>query len=72
MIELAKRIWVRPKPGGRFRVVNDSDPEHDVRRCIPGTAKAEKLLGFRAETTLDEMLDEVIPWIEEAVSEGII
>ena len=30
------------------------------------------MLGFEATTTLDEMLDEVIPWIETALSEGVI
>jgi hypothetical protein len=28
------------------------------------------VLGFTAETTLDTMLDEVIPWITRAVAEG--
>jgi nucleoside-diphosphate-sugar epimerase len=34
--------------------------------------KAERVLGFAATTTLDEMLDEVIPWIEQAISAGSI
>jgi UDP-glucose 4-epimerase len=34
--------------------------------------KAERVLGFTATTTLDEMLDEVIPWIEKALAEGTI
>jgi nucleoside-diphosphate-sugar epimerase len=72
VLELAEHIWARLKPGEPLRVVNDPGFKHDVQRRIPATAKAEKLLGFRAETTLDEMLDEVIPWIEEAVAEGII
>jgi hypothetical protein len=29
-------------------------------------------LGFEATTTLDVMLDEVIPWIEEAIKQGNI
>jgi UDP-glucose 4-epimerase len=28
------------------------------------------VLGYEATTTLDQMLDEVIPWIEQAVREG--
>jgi len=28
------------------------------------------VLGYEATTTLGEMLDEVIPWIEQAVREG--
>jgi hypothetical protein len=30
------------------------------------------VLGFDATTTLDEMLDEVIPWIDEAIKNGTI
>jgi hypothetical protein len=30
------------------------------------------MLGFTAETPLDETLDEVIPWIEEQISRGTI
>ncbi len=30
------------------------------------------MLGFEATTTLDDMLDEVIPWIENAIAEGTI
>jgi hypothetical protein len=30
------------------------------------------VLGFEATTSLDEMLDEVIPWIEQAIAEGRI
>jgi UDP-glucose 4-epimerase len=33
-------------------------------------AKATAVLGYEATTTLDQMLDEVIPWIEQAVREG--
>ena len=32
--------------------------------------KAREVLGFTAQTTLDAMLDEVIPWITWAVEEG--
>jgi hypothetical protein len=30
------------------------------------------VLGFEATTTLDDMLDEVIPWIRDAIEEGTI
>jgi hypothetical protein len=34
--------------------------------------KAERLLGFRALTGLDEILTEVVPWIERAMVDGSI
>jgi hypothetical protein len=39
---------------------------------VPSVVKAKQLLGFEASTTLDEMLDEVVPWIQEAVRSGLI
>jgi nucleoside-diphosphate-sugar epimerase len=39
---------------------------------VPSVEKAQRVLGFSATTTLDEMLDEVIPWIKEAISVGAI
>ncbi len=35
-------------------------------------SKAKRILGFEATTTLDEMLDEVIPWIRGAIEVGSI
>ena len=43
-----------------------------MQRRVPSVDKARKVLGFEATTTLDEMLDEVIPWIEQAIDEGRI
>jgi nucleoside-diphosphate-sugar epimerase len=34
--------------------------------------KARRVLGFEATTTLDQMLDHVIPWIEQAITAGVI
>jgi hypothetical protein len=39
---------------------------------VPSVDKARELLGFEATTTLDEMLDIVIPWIARAVEAGTI
>ncbi|MGY1617790.1 NAD-dependent epimerase/dehydratase family protein [Geodermatophilus sp. SYSU D00691] len=71
--ELARLIWRKVKgPGVPLRLVSDPAFEHDVQKRVPSTVKAEQVLGFRAATTLDEMLDEVIPWIEKALAEGTI
>jgi UDP-glucose 4-epimerase len=70
--ELAERIWRRLRPGVAFRYVSDPPFEHDVQRREPSVAKAKRVLGFEARTSLDEMLDEVVPWIERAVAKGLI
>ncbi len=72
VLELAELIWDRMKPGEAFRFVSDPPFEHDVQRRIPSTEKAKALLGFEATTSLDEMLDEVIPWVSSAIESGRI
>ena len=43
-----------------------------MQRRVPATEKARDVLGFEATTSLDAMLDEVIPWIEAAAADGRI
>jgi UDP-glucose 4-epimerase len=73
VLEVARMIWHKIK--GReatFRYVCDPPFEYDVQRRIPAVEKAKTLLGFEATTTLDEMLDEVIPWVEKALADGLM
>jgi UDP-glucose 4-epimerase len=71
--ELADAIWHKIKgPDVPLRVTHDEGFEHDVQKRVPDVSKAKDLLGFEATTTLDEMLDEVIPWIQAAVADGTI
>jgi nucleoside-diphosphate-sugar epimerase len=73
VLELAGLIWRKVKgPGVPLRVVSDEPFEYDVQRRIPATDKAKRILGFEASTSLDEMLDEVIPWIAHAIENGTI
>src|SRR5579875_582456 len=73
VLELAEKIWHKIKgPGVPLRVVHDEPFAWDVQRRVPSTEKAKRILGFEATTTLDAMLDEVIPWISEAVAAGKI
>ena len=73
VLELADLIWRKIKgPGEPLRVVHDEPFEHDVGRRVPSVEKAKHVLGFEATTTLDEMLDEVVPWIRHAIEHGTI
>ena len=72
VLELAEVIWNKINPGKPFTYTSDVPFEHDVQKRIPSTVKAKEVLGFEATTTLDEMLDEVIPWIEQAINNGKI
>lgn len=70
VLELAERIWTRLRPGEPFHWVSEPPYPYDVQKRVPATEKATRLLGFRAETSLDEMLDIVIPWIRQQVEFG--
>ncbi|MGD0554573.1 MAG: NAD(P)-dependent oxidoreductase [Streptosporangiaceae bacterium] len=73
VLELADMIWKKVKgPGVPLRVTNDEPFEYDVQRRVPSTDKAKRMLGFEATTSLDTMMDEVIPWIEQAIANGTI
>ncbi|MFD3992841.1 NAD-dependent epimerase/dehydratase family protein [Streptomyces sp. NPDC058583] len=67
VLELAELIWSKMRPGVPFEVVNDPAFEHDVQMRVPDVSKARDMLGFTAGVSLDEMLDEVIPWVVGAV-----
>jgi nucleoside-diphosphate-sugar epimerase len=71
--ELAEVIW-RKVHGAEepLRLVHDDPFEYDVQRRVPATDKAKRMLGFEAATSLETMLDEVIPWIDAAIKAGTI
>lgn len=72
VLELAKIIWKKINGDKPFKYVSDKPFEHDVQKRVPDVTKAKKVLGFEAKTSLDDMLDEVIPWIKEQVEHGNI
>jgi nucleoside-diphosphate-sugar epimerase len=73
VLELADVIWQKIRGSEvPFHYVSDPPFEHDVAKRIPSVEKAKRVLGFEATTTLGDMLDEVIPWVRNALKEGII
>ena len=69
--ELAELIWRKVNgPERPLRLVCDPPYEHDVQMRVPDVGKAREVLGFEATTSLDEVLDEVIPWIREEIKVG--
>ncbi len=71
--ELAEVIWRKVHGAERpLHLVSDAPYEHDVQMRVPDVNKAREVLGFEATTSLDEMLDEVIPWIREEIKAGRI
>ncbi|MFC1595694.1 NAD-dependent epimerase/dehydratase family protein [Candidatus Margulisiibacteriota bacterium] len=70
VLELAEAIWTKIKKDVPFRYVSDDPFLYDVQKRVPAVDKAKKLLGFEANTSLDQILDEVIPWIKTQVEVG--
>jgi UDP-glucose 4-epimerase len=71
VLELAECIWSKIHTDGRpFHYVSDPPFEHDVALRVPDVRKARDVLGYEATTSLETMLDEVIPWIREEVAAG--
>jgi UDP-glucose 4-epimerase len=70
--ELAQAIWRKVHGDRPLRTVNDPPFPHDVQLRVPDTRKARQILGFEATTTLDEMLDEVIPWVRSELETGAL
>ena len=71
--ELAELIWRRVQGDGRrLRLESDPPYAHDVQMRVPDVRKAREVLGFEATTSLEAMLDEVIPWVKDEIAAGRI
>ncbi|HYU63719.1 MAG TPA: NAD(P)-dependent oxidoreductase [Verrucomicrobiae bacterium] len=67
--DLAGLIWRKIHgPDRPFRFVSDEPYEHDVQMRVPDVTKARDVLGFEATTSLEDVLDEVIPWIRDEIA----
>jgi nucleoside-diphosphate-sugar epimerase len=73
VMDLAKLIWMKIHGDSKpFRHVSDPPYPYDVQMRVPDVSKAKAMLGFEAGTSLSAMLNEVIPWIREAIAQGTI
>jgi nucleoside-diphosphate-sugar epimerase len=73
VLQLAEVIWRKIKGDGvPLQIINDNPFTYDVRKRVPDVEKAKRILGYEATTSLDQMLDEVIPWITSAVEAGTL
>lgn len=70
VLELAKLIWRKVKGDAPFRHVSDPPFPYDVQRRVPSVEKAKRVLGFEATTSLEEALDEIIPWVAKQLEIG--
>jgi nucleoside-diphosphate-sugar epimerase len=62
VLELAELVWSKIRKD-KFEFVSDPPFKHDVRERIPDVSKAENVLGFKAEISLEQSVDEVIAYL---------
>jgi nucleoside-diphosphate-sugar epimerase len=73
VLELAELVWRQIKgPDVPFRYTSDRPFMYDVQKRVPDVSKAERVLGFKAETPLDVAIAEIVPWIEKELLAGRI
>eukprot|EP00913_Durusdinium_trenchii_P004828 g4485.t1 len=67
VLELAEVIWKKLNGDVPFEYVSDEPFQHDVQMRVPCVQKAKdaEMLGIECLTSLEEALEEVIPWIKE-------
>jgi UDP-glucose 4-epimerase len=72
VLQLAAKIWKKVNGDKPFRYHCDAAYPYDVQKRAPSTEKAARVLGSRATTPLDAILDIVIPWVRQQVDFGNI
>lgn len=64
-------IFKKIKPNQDFKYTSVDSFVYDVQKRIPSTEKVKSLLGYEAKTSLEQMLDIVIPWIKDAKQKSL-
>jgi nucleoside-diphosphate-sugar epimerase len=66
VLELADVVW-RKIHGTELRVVSHPAYEYDVQIRSPDVTKARVVLGFSAEISVEESIDEIIEWMRTQI-----
>ena len=73
VLQLAEAVWKKVHGHAKpFRYVSDDAFKYDVQMRVPSVEKSKRVLGFEATTSLDAVLDEVVPWIDQQIKLGTI
>lgn len=63
VLELGEIVWGILNPDKTFRTASDPAYRYDVQKRIPDVSKAEELVGFKAEVSLEDSILEVIEYM---------
>jgi UDP-glucose 4-epimerase len=73
VLALAEMVWKKINGDDvPFEYICDAPFPYDVQKRIPDTSKSKNVLKFSATTTMDQVLDEVIPWVKNAIENKLI
>ena len=64
VLELAEIVWGMINLDKKFSVVSEKPYKHDIQKRIPDVSKAEKLLNFKTEISLDQSVREVVDYFQ--------
>jgi len=70
VLELGQMIWEKINGKKPFKYVSDAPYQYDVQKRVPNVAKASRILGYEANTSLGIALDEIIPWVKNQIEIG--
>lgn len=70
VLELAELVWEKVNDTIPFDFISDPPFKYDVQKRVPSVEKAKRILGFEAKTSLNDALDEIIPWVKEQIKVG--
>tara|TARA_R110000787_G_scaffold104936_5_gene212330 strand:+ start:1631 stop:2647 length:1017 start_codon:yes stop_codon:yes gene_type:complete len=65
ILELAKMIWEKLREGEDFNYKSTPAFAHDVQLRVADVTKAKEILGFTAEISIEESINEVIEHVRE-------
>jgi nucleoside-diphosphate-sugar epimerase len=72
VLEVAEIIWKKMGRNDTIKFKNDEPFNWDVLKRVPDTSKAKDILGIKCNTTFEESLNEIIPWVIEKIKLGEI
>lgn len=70
VLDLAKIIWNKINPDKEFKYECDVPFTHDVQKRVPDVSKSKEILNVDCKTSLEDALDEIIPWIKKQIEIG--
>lgn len=70
VLQLAEVVWREIHKDKPFRFVVDPPFEYDVQKRIPDVSKAQRELGFTAEVSLEQAVQEVVAWCRTEIAAG--